>query len=62
MVSKDQADNISRMIQRLHLCRDEIKRSKQALIFWSNELRMVSEVICDQTQLKFEEILKEGVL
>lgn len=44
-------NEFERLHNRLKLCRVEIKRAKEAMSFWSNELRMVSEAILEQHQL-----------
>lgn len=52
-----------KLLNRLALCKKELKRCKQGLAFWSKELGLVVDAIADDTQFNFESILgQDGVL
>lgn len=55
-------DVISRYRNRLSLCYKELAKAKFAISFWSNELRMITEILlkCDQGCFDFfDQCLKD---
>lgn len=47
-----------RLLNRLDLCRKELKRAKNAIAFWSKELGLVVDAIQDDKQFNFEAYFK----
>jgi len=48
-----------KMLRRLEMCKTELKRAKQAIGFWSHELKLVVDAIADGNQFNFEEYFNE---
>lgn len=54
-----ETDYKTRLINRLQNCRQQIKASKASLVFWSNELRLAADALSGETQLSFENLIKQ---
>lgn len=48
-----------KLLNRLVLCKKELKRAKNAICFWSKELSLVVEAIAEDKQFRFEDYLTE---
>lgn len=48
-----------RLLNRLNLCREELKRAKNAIAFWSKELGLVVDAIQGDKQFNFDEYFKQ---
>lgn len=48
-----------KLFNRLSLCRKELKRAKNAICFWSTELRVVVDAIAEDKQFRFEDLINK---
>jgi len=49
--------DISRYVARVETCRRELAKAKHDLAFWSRELRLAVDVLAEDKQLDFAEVL-----